>query len=298
MRQYFETMLGTTAGAQTTKHKSDPGPEFLYSRAGNLTGLAKVAGMHELKALLKREVVRAFRNPEVFRRYGLTVPQGILLYGPPGCGKTYIARLLAEELGCSFIEASQSDVGSSYIHGTALRIRTLFETAEKSAPCVLFVDEFEGTVPSRANLGSHQQFKSEEVNEFLVQLNGCSQKKILVIAATNEPQKIDAAVLRTGRMDKLIYVGPPDAEARFEMLHLHLSNRPTDSSMDIRGLALILEGYSASDIKFIVDEAARNALERATQISTEILMQALKRVPPSITEDIAERYRSFGSRGI
>jgi AAA+ superfamily predicted ATPase len=284
-------------GITSTTSKTAPERTKTSSAAPNRRGLAKVAGMRELKALLKKDVVQAFRNPDLFSRYGLSIPHGILLFGPPGCGKTYIARQLAEELGCAFIESRQSDFASIYIHGSAIQIRKLFDTAEKSSPSVLFIDEFEGMVPSRAGLGSHQQHKSEEVNEFLSQLNECGRKKILVIAATNEPEKIDTAILRTGRMDKLIYVSPPDAAARVELLRFHLSNRPTDSGLDFWGLATILDGYSASDIRFLVDEAARKALDRKTELSTELIIEALRGVPPSISEDVQERFRSFGSRG-
>jgi len=209
-------------------------------------GMAKVAGMRELKDLLQREVIKPLRDPEPFRKYGLTVPNGILLYGPPGCGKTYIARQLAEELNQYFVEIIPSEVASPYVHQSVLRIRELFDTAAEHAPSVVFIDEFEALVPSRAGLGGHQQYKSEEVNEFLAHLNSCAAKQIFVIAATNEPQKIDAAILRTGRLDKLIYVGPPDFDARAEMLRLHLAGRPAADSLDVNGLAQTLEGYSAS----------------------------------------------------
>jgi transitional endoplasmic reticulum ATPase len=153
-------------------------------------------------------------------------------------------------------------------------------------------------VPQRAGLESLQQYKSEEVSEFLVHLNNSAQKRVLVIAATNEPEKIDVAVLRAGRMDKRIYVGPPDAEARFEMLRFHLSGRPTESQTDLQGIAVILEGYAACDIRSLVEEAAREALERRAEISTDMIMRALGRVPPSITEEVEQRYRAFGTRGI
>ncbi len=184
-------------------------------------GLDKVAGMRVLKDLLRREVVAPIRNPEPYRKYGLSIPNGILLYGPPGCGKTYIARQLAEELGHYFVEIIPSELASPFIHQSVIKIRDLFDTAAEQAPAVLFIDEFEALVPSRETLGGHQDYKSAEVNEFLAHLNSCSEKKIFVIAATNQPTKIDAAVRRTGRLDKLIYVGPPDEEARREMLGLH-----------------------------------------------------------------------------
>lgn len=261
-------------------------------------GLAKVAGMRELKDLLQREVIKPLRDPEPFRKYGLTVPNGILLYGPPGCGKTYIARQLAEALGHFFVEIIPSEIASPYIHQSVLRIRELFDTAAAHAPSVVFIDEFEALVPSRAGLGGHQQYKSEEVNEFLAHLNSCTGKQIFVIAATNEPEKIDTAVRRTGRLDKLIYVGPPDVEARAEMLRMHLAGRPVSESLEVRAIVERLEGYSASDIKFFVDEAARSALEREAPISTENLLEALGRVPPSVTKDDEARYKAFTSRGM
>lgn len=279
-----------TPSKATTKLTGSPEPQ--------LRGLAKVAGMRELKNLLENEVIRPLRDPEPFQRYGLTVPNGVLLYGPPGCGKTYIARQLAEELGQYFVEIIPSEIASPYIHGSTIRIRDVFETAAEHAPSVLFIDEFEALVPSRAELGGFQQYKAEEVNEFLAHLNSCTEKKIFVIAATNEPQKIDAAVRRTGRLDKLIYVGPPDAEARAEMLRLHLSKRPVDDSLDVFAVADVLVGYSASDIKFLVDEAARFALGRGAPISTETIMEARRRVPPSVTKEDEQRYQGFTSRGI
>lgn len=260
-------------------------------------GLDKVAGMHALKALLRRDVVAPIRNPEPYRRYGLSIPNGILLYGPPGCGKTYIARQLAEELGHYFVEIIPSALASPYVHQSVIQIRELFDAAAEQAPAVMFIDEFEALVPPRGELGGHQQYKAEEVNEFLAHLNGCSEKKIFVIAATNQPEKIDPAVRRTGRLDKLIYVGPPDAEARREMLALHLEGRPVAPDCDLGVLADALEGYSASDIRFLVDEAARDALRRTQDITHESFRSAMTRVQPSVTPEIEDQYRSIEQRG-
>ena len=260
-------------------------------------GLDKVAGMHALKDLLRREVIDPVRNPEPYRKYGLSIPNGILLYGPPGCGKTHIARQLAEELGHYFVEIIPSELASPYIHQTVMRIRELFDSAAEQAPAVVFIDEFEALVPSREGLGGHQQYKSEEVNEFLAHLNSCSEKGIFVIAATNQPQKIDPAVRRTGRLDKLIYVGPPDLEARREMLAFHLEGRPLAPDTDIERLAEAVNGYSASDLRFLVDEAARDALRRRQPISIDSFQFAMARIQPSVTSEIEAQYQSIEQRG-
>ena len=261
-------------------------------------GLDKVAGMHVLKELLRREVVAPVRNPEPFRKYGLSIPNGILLYGPPGCGKTYIARQLAEELGHYFVEIIPSELASPFIHGSVIKIRDLFETAAEHAPAVLFIDEFEALVPSRETLGGYQEYKSSEVNEFLAHLNSCAEKNIFVIAATNQPEKIDTAVRRTGRLDKLIYVGPPDEEARREMLALHLEGRPLAKGIDLGALAKATEFYSASDLRFLVDEAARYALTRNEDIAYESFRVAMAKVQPSITPKVEARYQSIHQRGL
>jgi AAA+ superfamily predicted ATPase len=260
-------------------------------------GLDKVAGMHALKDLLRREVIDPVRNPEPYRQYGLSIPNGILLYGPPGCGKTHIARQLAEELGHYFVEIIPSELASPYIHQSVMRIRELFDSAAEQAPAVVFIDEFEALVPSREGLGGHQQYKSEEVNEFLAHLNSCSEKGIFVIAATNQPQKIDPAVRRTGRLDKLIYVGPPDLEARREMLAFHLEGRPLAPDTDIEALAETVNGYSASDLRFLVDEAARDALRIRQPISSQSFKSAMARIQPSVTSEIEAQYQSIEQRG-
>jgi len=266
-------------------------------RSQKLGGLIKVAGMSELKALLIEEIIRPIQDPEPFKRYGIPIPNGILLYGPPGCGKTYIARQLAEELGWYFKEIKGSDVGSMYVHGSVLAIRELFAEAEEYAPAMIFIDEFEGLVPKRSELSGFQQHKSEEVNEFLVNLNECSANKIFVLAATNEPDKIDAAARRPGRLDKLIYVGPPDLEARRELLKLYLQHRPT-VDVDIEKYAKQLAGYSCKDINYITDESARMALKEDKPIDNNHIDEAIRRNPSSLSDDILSKYKTFQQRGM
>ena len=263
----------------------------------NLTGLSAVAGMFELKKLLREEIVEVFRNREKYLRYGLSLPNGVLLFGPPGCGKTYIARQLAAELKYNFVEVAPSDIGSMYVHGTTLNIRDTFEKAAEKAPSIVFIDEFEAMVPDRSELSGIQQHKAEEVNEFLAQMNSCSERGILLIAATNAPWNIDPAVQRSGRLDKKVYVGSPDYEARKEILLLHLRGRFATSDITVDDVAQNLSGYSCSDLKLLVDEAAKMALIADQPISSEHLHAATKKVPPSMCPEDEERYRSFGTRG-
>jgi AAA+ superfamily predicted ATPase len=261
-------------------------------------GLAKVGGMDELKALLYEEVVTAMRDPEDLQAYGLTIPNGVLLFGPPGCGKTFISRALAEEMGYYFSEVFPSEIGSTFIHGTTLKIRELFDTAAERAPAIVFVDEFEGMVPARRELAAHQHQTAEEVSEFLKQLETCAERRILLIAATNEPWKIDPAVQRTGRLDKKIYVGSPDAAARSSILQFHLYGRRM-TAIDADSVAKSLDGYSAADLKVLVDEAARLARKARQPISEEHLSKASReRVPPSITAQDEQRFRAFEQRGV
>ncbi|MCY4627807.1 MAG: AAA family ATPase [Acidobacteria bacterium] len=253
-------------------------------------GLDRIAGMKGLKDTLVADVVKPLRTPERYRQFGVGIPNGILLFGPPGCGKTFFAECLGQEIGFGFEAIRPSDVGSTYIFGSQLRIAELFKRARKQAPCVLFVDEVDALVPTRAaELDSH---RAATVNEWLTQLNRAADDGVFVIAATNQPDRLDPAVLRTGRLDKTFYVGPPDREARESMFGLHLQERPLDGKVDLGRLADRTEGRIASDIRFLVDEAARIALaEDARGISEKNLMDAIRRNPPSLSREQIARYQ-------
>jgi ATP-dependent 26S proteasome regulatory subunit len=238
-----------------------------------------VAGMRDLKAMLERDVILPLLEPEIYARYRLNLPNGILLYGPPGCGKTFIARKLAEVAGFSFLEATPGDLASIYVHGTQGKIAELFANARKQTPCMIFFDELDAMVPSRGgnDVGHHY---SSEVNEFLVQLNECGRSGVLVIGATNRPERIDSAVLRPGRLDKKFFVGPPDYEARIELLRLYMSNRP-QKEMDWHNLAVELENYTCAEIEFVVNEAARSALAQNRPVINMDILNAAGNNPPA-----------------
>ena len=225
-----------------------------------LRGFDNIAGMQDLKQLLIAEVINPLRDPEKFKKFKVSIPNGILLYGPPGCGKTFIVRKLAEELGYNFFEIKHSDLATPFIHGSVGNIGKVFETAKQNSPAIIFFFFFSGLVPDRQRLSDSSSHKEEEVNEFLVQLNDAADNHILVVGATNYIDRIDPAVLRPGRMDKKIYVPPPDLEARTELFRLGLTGRPHDKNIDFRHLAEITEGYSSADIiEGIVETTARLA---------------------------------------
>ena len=257
-------------------------------------GLDRVAGLEDVKRVLRRNVMFVMQNPEKAERYGLRAPNGILLYGPPGCGKTFVAEMFAEESGLNYMMVKGSDLGSVYIHGTQEKIAELFGEARAKAPVVICLDELDGMVPDRAKVNS--ELASSEVNEFLCQLNNCSERGILVIGTTNRPEKIDPAVLRTGRMDKIIYVSMPNAEARTELFKLAIDNRYVDDSIDYAALAEATEGYVASDISYIVNEAALTAAIEDKPLTQTLILEQIAQTRSSVSKDDINEFEHMRAR--
>ena len=262
-------------------------------KRGGGNGFADIAGMDELKEMLRKRVILILKDKELAQKYKLTPPNGMLLYGPPGCGKSFFAEKFAEETGFNFILVKASDLGSIYIHGSQGKIADLFRKAEENAPSVLCFDEFDAFVPSRSgDLGSNQ---AGEVNEFLTQLNNCAQRGIFVIATSNRPDKVDPAVLRTGRIDKQVYVPMPDATARKLMFELYLKDRPC-GEIDCDVLAEKADGYVASDIAYVVNEAATIAAFNHENITQELLCKTIEGIKPSINKDLLSEYEEMRSK--
>ncbi len=260
-------------------------------KRGGGNGFADIAGMDELKEMLHKRVILILQNKELAEKYKLTPPNGMLLYGPPGCGKSFFAEKFAEETGFNFILVKASDLGSIYVHGSQGKIADLFKKAEENAPTVLCFDEFDAFVPNRSsdNSGGNQ---AGEVNEFLSQLNNCSKRGIFVIATSNRPDKVDPAVLRTGRIDKQVYVPMPDATARKLMFELYLKDRPC-GEIDSDALAKKTDGYVASDIAYIVNEAATIAAFNREDITQDLLIKTIEGIKPSIGKDLLKEYEAM-----
>ena len=251
-------------------------------------GFDAIAGMNELKAQLQLDVIDALHKPEEYAKYGVTIPNGMLLYGPPGCGKTFFAKHFAEEVGFNFMLATPSTLKSRFINATQENIAKMFEDAEKNAPTIIFIDEINELLPNRDS-DAHEMAKSA-VNEMLAQMDRTGEKGIFIIGATNYPDMIDPAMLRAGRLDKKFYLPPPDFEARKAMFEMYLKNRPLDFGMDYNSLSTLTLNYVSSDIEFLVNESSRLALKEKSRITMQILENIIKKTKPSVPLHELQKY--------
>jgi transitional endoplasmic reticulum ATPase len=253
-------------------------------------GFKSIAGMQELKNLLQRDVIDALNEKEKYAEFGLTIPNGMLLYGPPRCGKTFFAEKLAEEVGYNFYSIKPSDIQSKWVNATQENIKNLFDEARKNAPSIVFIDELDALVPNRENPGVNHM-NTSAVNEFLAQMNNCGEDGVFVIGATNLPNTIDPAVLGAGRLDKKIYVPVPDFEARISLFKMYLEKRPIEIGIDYNKLAELTEDFASKDIQFICDEAARQVVKVAPRISMDNILLAIKETRPTSTKEQLAKYR-------
>lgn len=276
----------TTNGEQSGGDAEGETPRATFVK-GEGNGFADVAGMEELKQLLRVKVINVLQDRERALKYRLAIPNGMLLYGPPGCGKTFIAEKFAEETGFNYTVVKSSDLASIYVHGSQQMIGKLFDEARAKAPTVLCFDEFDALVPSRKE--SLHSGQSGEVNEFLSQLNNCGKKGVFVIATSNRPDMIDPAVLRTGRIDRMIYVPVPDRDARQALFEINLKDRPTEE-VDCAALAERTVNFVASDIAYVVNDAAITAAFANVPISQKILCETLDCIRPSISAEMLADY--------
>lgn len=255
-------------------------------------GFAAVAGMEELKQQMREEVIEPLHNPEEYHRYGVTIPNGMLLYGPPGCGKTFFAKHFAEEVGFNFMCITPATLKSRYVNATQENIAKMFKDAEENAPTVIFIDEMNELVPNRDDGNVHEMSRSA-VNEMLAQMDRTGEKGVFIIGATNYPNMIDPAILRAGRLDKKYYIGVPDKKARMALFKLYLEKRPYDFGLDYQQLADMTQGYVSADIQLIVNDASRNALRQHSKITMELLKAAILNTRPSLNANELCKYESI-----
>jgi AAA+ superfamily predicted ATPase len=280
----------------------DQADAYDAERAG-LT-LADVAGMTEVKQRLEAAFLAPMRNPDLRRLYGKSLRGGLLLYGPPGCGKTFIARAVAGELGARFIAVSFADVIDMFVGQSERNIHELFEIARQNAPCVLFLDEVDAIGQKRSQL-RHTPMRSA-VNQLLLELDDISghNEGVFLLAATNHPWDVDSALRRPGRFDRTLLVLPPDAAAREGVFRFHLKDRPV-AGIDLGRLAGQTDGYSGADIAHICETAAERALMDSVRrgeprmIGTPDLEAAIAEVKPSLGAwfEVARNVALFANEG-
>jgi SpoVK/Ycf46/Vps4 family AAA+-type ATPase len=222
--------------------------------------LADVGGLEEVKARLDAAFLAPLRNPELQRFYGASLRGGLLLYGPPGCGKTFIARAVAGELDAAFLTLGIADVLDMWLGESERKLHEAFELARRTAPCVLFLDELDALGQKRSHL-RHSAGRTV-VNQLLAELDGATADNdgVFVLAATNHPWDVDTALRRPGRLDRTLLVLPPDAPARAAILERALAERPVEG-VDVRRLAAQTDGFSGADLVHLVDSAAEAAIQ-------------------------------------
>ncbi len=254
-----------------------------------------IGGLEDVKKQLREVVEWPLKYPDKFRRMGITPPKGILLYGPPGTGKTLLAQAIASETNMNFIAIKGPELLSKWVGESEKGIRRVFKRARMAAPAIIFFDEIEALVPQRGLDVSGVM--DRVISQFLTELDGISRlSDVIVIGATNRPDLIDRALLRPGRMDLLIYVPPPDKQARYHILKIHTRNMKLASDIDLTHIAEITEYYTGADLAAVVREAAMNALRRnldAEEVTMADFLNALSKIGPSLNEKIVSWYEDY-----
>ncbi|MFF5717604.1 AAA family ATPase [Streptomyces buecherae] len=272
----------------TVDGSEDPGDADAWEVAAPGTvRLADVGGMQDVKERLEAAFLAPLRNPELRKLYGKSLRGGLLLYGPPGCGKTFIARAIAGELGANFLSVSVNDVLDMWIGNSERNMHEIFQTARRQAPCVVFLDELDALGGKRSRT-QHSGMRNT-VNQLLTELDGVdatANEGVFVLAATNVPWDVDIALRRPGRLDRTLLVLPPDAPAREAILRYHLKDRPIES-VDLGKLVKITDGLSGADLAHVCEAAAEHALLDSARTGTvrlinmADLLRAAKAVAPS-----------------
>jgi transitional endoplasmic reticulum ATPase len=258
-----------------------------------------VGGLEGVKDNLREAVEWPLKNPERFARLGINPPKGILLHGPPGCGKTLLARVVATESEANFISVRGPEIFSKWVGESEKAIREIFRKARMAAPSIIFFDEFDALVPSRGS-AADSRVTERVISQLLTEIDGLlSLQNVVVLAATNRPDIIDPAVLRPGRFDRRVYVPPPDEEARLKILRIKTEKMPLDETVNLETLARRMDGYSGADIDSVVREAGLSALRRNTEsnaVSLNDFEVAIDEIAPSITPEMITWYENSKKR--
>jgi transitional endoplasmic reticulum ATPase len=260
----------------------------------------EVGGLDKIKNELEQSVEWPLKKPEVFKRMGIKPPRGILLYGPPGCGKTLLARAVATESEANFISVKGPEIFSKWVGESEKAIREVFRKARTAAPAIIFFDELDSIIPRRGAGYSDSGATERVISQLLTEMDGIeSLQNVVVIAATNRPDILDPAVMRPGRFDRLIDVPAPDAKALMQIFKIHARDMPLSKDVDLQEIAEKAKGYSGADVEALCREAAMNALRDSIdskEVSRKDFDKAMETVKPSINEKMEEYYEQFSER--
>jgi len=264
-----------------------------------------VGGLDPIKEEIRMKIIVPFQRPDLFRRYGKRVGGGVLMYGPPGCGKTMLARATAGECEAYFLNVTIDSILDMYFGESERKLAGIFESARAKTPSILFFDEVEAIGASRRDIRNSPG--KTIVNQFLAEMDGVSSNNanVLVMAATNAPWSVDSALRRPGRFDRVLFVPPPDEAARLEILRLHMRERPVDRDVDIGELARKTADFSGADLLDLVERAVEGPLVAAMRGGAERslerrdFLEALKKMKPSTREwfATAKNYATFANTG-
>jgi transitional endoplasmic reticulum ATPase len=225
-----------------------------------------VGGLAEVKQRLVEAVEWPLQHPGLFTQAGIRPPKGILLSGPPGCGKTLLAKAVASETKVNFISVKGPELLSKYVGESERGVREVFRKARQAAPCIVFFDEIDALVPSRGAGSSDSHVAERVLSQFLAELDGVEELKgVLVLGATNRSDLLDPAILRPGRFDEVVEIPLPDESGRREIFAIHLHDKPLDVGISVKDLASQTDGFSGADISSVCTRAARFAVRRAVQ---------------------------------
>ena len=258
-----------------------------------------IGGMRNVVEKIRELVELPLKHPELFRKLGIEPPKGILLYGPPGCGKTLLAKAVATESGANFIAVKGPEILSKWVGESEKAVREIFRKARTYAPAVVFFDEIDAIAPMRGDFGD-SHVAERVVSQLLTELDSIERlRNVVVIAATNRPDLVDPALLRPGRFEKLIYVKHPDEAARVEILKTHTRRMPLGRDVDLSEIAARTEGFSGADLAALVREAALVALREninAKKVMMRHFEKALTLVKPSLSTEIIRFYEEWSER--
>ncbi|MEM4005117.1 MAG: AAA family ATPase, partial [Desulfurococcaceae archaeon] len=262
-------------------------------------GWSDIGGLRDIKQVLKESIELPLKHPELYEKYGVKPPKGILLYGPPGCGKTLLAKAIAKESGVNFIAVRGPEVLSKWVGESEKAIREIFRKARLHAPSIVFFDEIDSIAPIRG-ISSDSGVSERIVTQLVTELDGIRElNNVVFIAATNRPDLLDPALLRPGRFDKLVYVPPPDLEARIEILRIHTKYLPLAPDVDLYEIARSTENYSGADLEALVREAFLMALRENISvkfIEKKHFIKAMEVIKPSLSEDLIKFYMEWNER--